>query len=116
MDEKSLAKLIENILDNKSNPVLKTLDELKYKINKIDKIEESINFLSSKYDELISKSAIINDTMKVVQEENQCLREKLHAAVNNVEMLKLEVNNMEQYSRRDTRNPHNNRREHQQIS
>jgi ElaB/YqjD/DUF883 family membrane-anchored ribosome-binding protein len=83
MDEKSLAKLIENILDNKSNPVLKTLDELKYKINKIDKIEESINFLSSKYDELIiSKSAIINDTMKVAQEENQCLREKLHAAVN----------------------------------
>jgi hypothetical protein len=50
MDEKSLAKLIENILDNKLNPVLKTLDELKYKINKIDKIEESINFLSSKYD------------------------------------------------------------------
>ena len=54
--------------------------------------------------------------MKVVKEENQCLREKLHAAVNDVEMLKLEVNNMEQYSRRDTRNPHNNRREHQQIS
>jgi hypothetical protein len=47
MDERSLAKLIDNILDNKLNPVLKTLDELKYKINKIDKIEESIERLSA---------------------------------------------------------------------
>ncbi len=47
MDERSLAKLIDNILDNKLNPVLKTLDELEYKINKIDKIEESIERLSA---------------------------------------------------------------------
>ncbi|XP_028414768.1 uncharacterized protein LOC114537858 [Dendronephthya gigantea] len=101
MDEKALTKLIGNILDKKLNPVMKTLDDLRHKINKIDKIEESIDFLSSKYDELITKYDSANDLMKDVQEENQCLRKQLHEAVNNIEMLKAEVNDLEQYSRRD---------------
>jgi hypothetical protein len=49
----------------------------------------------------VPEFSIVRSEPKTKKKENQCLREKLHAAVNDVEMLKLEVNNMEQYSRRD---------------
>ena len=101
MDEKALTKLIGNLLDNKLNPVLKTLEDLKSKIDKIDNIEESLNFLSGKYDELISNSSNVNNIIRELNEENKIIKESLHKSVNDIELLKQEVNNMEQYMRRD---------------
>ena len=98
MDEKALTKLIGNLLDNKLNPVLKTLEDLK---SKIDKIEQSLNFLSGKYDELISNSSNVNNIIRDLNEENKIIKESLHKSVNDIELLKQEVNNMEQYMRRD---------------
>jgi predicted metal-dependent hydrolase len=63
MDQKSLEQLMSKLLDKKLDPVLKTLDNLQSKMDKIDKLEESINFLSKEYDDFIPK-------IKSLEEEN----------------------------------------------
>ena len=101
MDEKQLTKLIEKLLDKKLNPIVKTLEEVKCKTVKIDNIEQSINFLSEKYDDLLSKVAEMDQTNKSLINENKFLRESLHDSKNQLDQLKQEVNNMEQYTRRE---------------
>ena len=69
IDEKALTKLIGNLLDNKLNPVLKTIEDLKSKIDNIDKIEEPLNFLSGKYNEPISNTSNVNNIIRELNEE-----------------------------------------------
>ena len=101
MDEKHLTKLIEKLLDKKLNPIVKTLDEVKSKTAKIDHIEQSLNFLSEKYDVLLSKVADLEETNKSLIKENKFLRESLHDSNNQLDQQKQEINNIEQYSRRE---------------
>ena len=46
MDQKALEQAMIKILDKKLNPVVKNLEKLQSKFDKIDKLEESINFFS----------------------------------------------------------------------
>lgn len=101
MDEKQLTKIIENLLDKKLNPIVKALDEVSVQIAKIDNIEQSLNFLSDKYDDLLSKVTKMEGTNKSLVEENTFLRKSLHDTNNNLDQLKYELNNIEQYSRRE---------------
>ncbi|CAB4005709.1 Hypothetical predicted protein [Paramuricea clavata] len=101
MNEEHLTQLIGKLLDKKLNPIVKTLDEVNIKIVKIDIIEQFLTFLSDKYDDLFSKVAKMEETNKLLVEENKYLRESLHDSSNNLDQLKQEINNIEQYSRRE---------------
>ena len=61
MDEKMLTNLIEKLLDKKLNPILETLNKVKNKMATIDKIEQSLSFLSDKYDDLLLKVLAMED-------------------------------------------------------
>ena len=101
MDQKSLEQLISKLLDKKLNPLLKTLEELKSKIFVIDKIEEFVSFLSTQYDDLLPKLSNLETISTSIIEENICLKSELQKATNDLQMVKQELNNAEQYSRRD---------------
>ena len=100
MDQKSLEQLISKLLDKKLNPLLKTLEELKSKIFVIDKIEEFVSFLSTQYDDLLPKLSNLETISTSIIEENICLKSELQKATNDLQMVKQELNNAEQYSRR----------------
>ena len=68
MDQKSLEQLMSKLLDKKLDPVLKTLDNLQSKMDKIDKLEESINFLSKEYDDFIPKIKSLEEDTKYGQQ------------------------------------------------
>jgi chromosome segregation ATPase len=93
--------MIGNLLDTKINPIVKTLDEVKSKISKLESIEKSILFLSDKYDELIEKVKRLESKNDHLQQENSNLKSEVHRSTDSIAQLKQEVNNMEQYSRRD---------------
>lgn len=101
MASEALMKDIGKLLDKKLNPISKLLDELKAKVEKIEKIEESICFLSSKYDELFTKTISLESQNEDLKKENQYLVEKLQSSANELDQVKLEVNDLQQYSRRD---------------
>ena len=100
MDQKSLEQLISKLLDKKLNPLQKTLEELKSKISVIDKIEEAVSFLSTQYDDLLPKLSNLETTSTSIIEENIRLKSELQKATNDLQMVKQELNNAEQYSPR----------------
>ena len=72
-----LMKSIEQLLDKKLNPIQNRLDELVEKVKKIEDIEDSLNFLDSKYDELISKVAGLEADKKKILNENEALKSQI---------------------------------------
>jgi FtsZ-binding cell division protein ZapB len=74
MDQKSLEQLMSKLLDKKLDPVLKTLDNLQSKMDKIDQLEESINFLSKEYDDFIRKIKSLEEENSRLADENVCLK------------------------------------------
>jgi hypothetical protein len=67
----------------------------------IDKIEQSLSFLSDKYDDLLLKVLAMEDFNNDLAKENKFLKESLHSSTNNIELMKQELNNLGQYSRRE---------------
>ena len=97
-----LTNLIEKLLDKKLNPILETLGELKNKMAcTIDKIEQSLSFLSDKYHDLLLKVLAMEDFNNELAKENKFLKESLLSSTNNIELMKQDLNNLEQYSRRE---------------
>ena len=101
MDQKSLEQLISKLLDKKLNPLVKTLEELKSKIFIVDKIEKSVSFLRRQYDDLLPKLNDLDITSTSLIEKHKCLKSEPLKATNDLQMIKQELNNAEQYSRRD---------------
>lgn len=101
MDQKSLEQAMSKLLDKKLNPVLKTLENLQLKMDKIEKLEESIAFLSKEYDDFKPKLKDLEVINSNLTEENRCLKAELQNATNSIMMIKQDLNNAEQYSRRD---------------
>ena len=98
---KALEQAMNKILDKKLNPVVKNLEKLQSKFDKIDKLKESINFFSKQYDDLIVKIKALEDMNASLVDENRCLKAELQNASNSLKLMKQELNNSEQYSRRD---------------
>ena len=96
-----LESLIEKLLDKKLEPIVKTLDTLKSKINKLDFIEQSITFLSQQYDDLTKKIKNLESENKLLKQENTIIKTEMHRSTNSLAQLKQEINNMEQYSQRE---------------
>ena len=69
------------------------------KLTKIDELEQSISFLSNKYDELCKK--INNLNVKAVIDENTRLASQIRNSANEIDQIKEDLNEMEQYIRRD---------------
>ena len=84
MDQKSLEQLISKLLDKKLDPVLKTLDKLQSKMDKIDKLEESINFLSKEYDDFIPKIKSLEAENSRLADENVCLKAEIQNTTNSL--------------------------------
>lgn len=101
MDQKALEQTISKILDKKLNPVVKNLEKLQAKIDKIDKLEESIAFLSKQYDDFIKSLKGLEDLNSGLVDENRCLKAELQDTSNSLKLMKQELNNFQQYSRRD---------------
>ena len=101
MDQKTIEQAISKILDKKLNPVVKNLEKLQDKISKIDKLEESIAFFSKQYDDFIKKLKSLEVMNAGLVDENRCLKAKLQDTSNNLKLMKQELNNFQQYSRRD---------------
>ena len=101
MDQKALEQAMSKILDKKLNPVVKNLEKLQSKIDKIDKLEESISFFSKQYDDFIMKIKGLEDMNASLVDENRCLKAELQNTSNNLKLMKQELNNSQQYSRRD---------------
>ena len=95
MDQKSLEQLMSKLLDKKLDPVLKTLDNLQSKMDKIDKLEESINFLSKEYDDFIPKIKSLEEENSRLADENVCLKAEIQSTANSLKIMKQELNNAE---------------------
>lgn len=101
MDEKKLKTMIESVLELKLDPIAKTLEEVKLKISKLNDIEKAITFLSNRYDEIFEKVKKLEHDNGLLQQECKSVSMELHQSTNSITQLKQEVNNLEQYSRRD---------------
>lgn len=92
---------IESLLDKKLNPIVRRLDDLKEKVDKIAEIEKSIAFLSSNYDDLTGKLSKLKSDYGDLTQECADLRIQCFAVTNENSQLKQNMNDLEQYSRRD---------------
>ena len=99
--DKELMRSIESLLDKKLNPIVRRLDDLKEKVDKIAEIEKSIAFLSSSYDDLFREVSNLKSDHDNLTQECADLRIQCFAMVNEVSQLKQNIHDMEQYSRRD---------------
>ncbi|KAK3705274.1 hypothetical protein QZH41_000069 [Actinostola sp. cb2023] len=97
MDQEILDR-ISKLLDDKLNQII---SDLNVKIAKIEEFERSLNFLS-KFDDLdikIEKPEFEKET--TIQQNIGLHSHQLRQAMNSINQLKVDLNNLEQYSRRD---------------
>jgi regulator of replication initiation timing len=73
---------MSKILDKKLDPVLKTLDNLQSKMDKVDKLEKSINFLSKEYDDFIPKIKSLEEENSRFADENVCVKAEIQSTTN----------------------------------
>lgn len=97
---KELSK-IESLLDRKLEPIVKSLEDMMTKISKLDSIEQSLIFLSNRYDELVEKVEKLESENENLAQENGNLKIEMHRTTNCISQLKEELNELEQYGRRD---------------
>lgn len=67
----------------------------------MSKIEESMEFLSKKYDDLLSKIEVLETEKKVLVKDNETLKSDLKNLFHEMHLVKHNLNDMEQYSRRE---------------
>ena len=66
----------------------------------MQKFEESFEFLSKKYDELICKVEVLESDNKDLVKDNIRLKTDVEKLTNEMSILKNSLNDIEQYSRR----------------
>ena len=97
MDQKSIEMVLERLLDKKLNP-MSSLNEIKLNMNQV---EDSVAFLSNKYDDLSVQMKEIKLKHETLQQENKLLRSEVQRFTNDINHMREELNRQEQYSRRE---------------
>ena len=95
---------IEKTLDKKLGKIVKKLDNMQWHITKIQNIEKSVSFLSDKFDETAGRIARLEKENETLRKKNRCLRTEVHRTASTANLmvhLKDDVNDLQQYSRRD---------------
>lgn len=77
------------------------VEEILAKLAKFDEFEKSITLLSDKYDELLTDYKKLKVDHSKLDKENRSLKTQLVQATIDIEKIKDDVNDLEQYSRRD---------------
>jgi dGTP triphosphohydrolase len=77
------------------------LNEILAKFAIIDEMEKTISFLSKKYDDLNSDFVELKSVHEKLDKENKSLKAQVFQSTRDIKQLKYEVNDLEQYSRRD---------------
>ena len=85
--------LMAKLLDKKLNPIISSLDDIKYNMNQT---EESIAFLNNKYDELNAKVKKIECKNYAISQDNGILQAEIQRSLNiiNREMTLINKNNI----------------------
>ncbi|XP_028410709.1 uncharacterized protein LOC114533395 [Dendronephthya gigantea] len=83
--------VLASILDDKLKPIISTMDGLK----------ESVHFMSEKFDTITMKINDLDKKYSAVELENKHLKVEVLRLANIVEHQSVEINDIEQYSRRD---------------
>ena len=91
-------KSIESLLNEKLLPITNKIECLH---NKVEEVVHSLSFLSNKYDELFNKVSVLEDNNKQLNTENQRLKSESSNLSNVCASLKVAIDELEQYSRRD---------------
>ena len=81
-------EILEEILEDKLN-------------KKLDPILKSVEFMSERFDDMVKRLTTLEKEKKEIAMENQRLQSECLNMANNLKLLKQEMNNLEQYSRRD---------------
>jgi hypothetical protein len=68
----------------------------------IGELTKSLEFLSSKFDELFANSNVVEASNKSLQQENQLLRSQVSNLENTTAQISSNLNDLDQYIRRDT--------------
>ena len=84
LTREDLEEILEEKLNKKLNPILK-----------------SVEFMSASFDEITKKMVKLEQDKNEISMENKQLKSECLRLSNDLELLKQEMNNMEQYSRRD---------------
>jgi FtsZ-binding cell division protein ZapB len=82
---------LKRILDDKFRPVE----------DKVKELVKTVEFISAKYDELLSKQINIEAVSNALVKENEILKSQVSNLQNRVEQLSTNVNDLEQYGRRE---------------
>ncbi|CAB3991750.1 Hypothetical predicted protein [Paramuricea clavata] len=82
---------LKRILDDKFRPVE----------HKVKELVKTVEFISAKYDELLSKQINIEAASNGLVKENEILKNQVSNLQNRVEQLSTNVNDLEQYGRRE---------------
>ena len=91
-DSHSTDKSLEKVIDRKIKPLN----------DKIIELTKSLDFLSSKYDDLLAKSNVLETSNKSLQQENQLLRSQVSNQEHITTQISSNLNDLDQYIRRDT--------------
>ena len=68
---------------------------------KIEETNTAITFINHKYEEILCKLSAYESERKELMNENKCLKSQLLATTNKLNVMAEEINNLEQYSRRE---------------
>ena len=98
MDQNSMETLMAKLLDKKLNPIISSLDDIKHNMNQI---EESIAFLSNKYDDLNAKVKEIKSKNDAISQDNSILRAEIQRSSNIINQLRDDLDKQNQYTRRE---------------
>ena len=82
---------LKRILDDKFRPVE----------DKVKELVKTVEFISAKYDELLSKQINIEAVSNALVKENEILKSQVSNLQNRVEQLSTNVNDLEQYGCRE---------------
>ena len=84
VDESTIWKILDEVLDKKLSPII-----------------ESLDFLNKEFEGFKNKIQLLEDSNKTVMKENGHLRKQVSELRNEVEQLKTSNDDQEQYSRRE---------------
>ena len=85
------AEELKAILDEKLAPI----------ISKMCDIQNSMDLINEKYEEIKNRIALNEEVQKDIKNENQALKNQLQIATKEIDDLRATCNNLEQYSRRE---------------
>ena len=83
------------ILDDKLSPLNSRIAELK------KLVDEAMNHVNAKYDELLQMMKTSNDERKALQDENNILKATIHSIERSLESVTRANHDLEQYTRRE---------------